>query len=252
MERDRDNPTYIHTTGTLWSEDGKRFQFEKYRPKAEFLERYFGGSFPDISVLDVGVGYGVFLHFLEKEYGLTRLFGMDPFPRSIDMARQYSSAEIFLGDITDDLWPVGDRRFDVITSFDVVEHLQDPRSFFRKAGDYLADQGLIIVTTPNKGLPYRMRSIPGFGIRDENPTHINVHPPRFWRRLAQESGFSIVKEWKGEHLAHTRIFPRLFRNLCGAFGIDHRKVPLVNSFEQSYCMILSAGPSPPAADDPER
>ncbi|MBN2185822.1 MAG: class I SAM-dependent methyltransferase [Candidatus Krumholzibacteriota bacterium] len=252
MDRDSENPTYIHTTETLWSESGKKYQFEKYRPKIEFLKSHFGGRFSDIRILDVGVGYGVFLHFLEKEYGLNRLFGMDPFPRSIEIAKNYSSAEIYKGDIRDEPWPVGSGLFDVISSFDVVEHLEDPGGFFRKAGKYLADGGLIIVTTPNKSFPYRMRSVPGFGIRDTNPTHINVNPPRYWKRLARENGFEIVKAWKGEHLAHTRIFPRLFRNLCGVLGLDHRKIPLINSFEQSFCMVLSAGSLPSAGNKPER
>ena len=252
MERDSENLTYTHTTDTLWSESGKKYQFEKYKPKIEFLKRHFGERFKDIRILDVGVGYGVFLHFLENEYDLKKLFGMDPFPKSIEIARKYSSAEICQGDIRDELWPVGSEPFDVISSFDVVEHLEDPQNFFRKAGKYLGADGLIIVTTPNKGFPYRMRSVPGFGIRDTNPTHINVKPPRYWKKLALENGFEIVKAWKGEHLAHTRIFPKLFRNLCGVFGLDHRRIPLINSFEQSFCMILSVGSLPSAGEKPER
>jgi len=252
LDRDNENLTYIHTTDTLWSESGKKYQLEKYRPKINLLKEYFGEGFKKIRLLDVGVGYGVFLHFMEHEYGAGNLFGMDPFPNSIEIASRYSSARIFHGDIMDDLWPVGSDLFDVISSFDVVEHLEDPSVFFRKAGRYLRENGLIVVTTPNKGIPYRMRSIPGFGIRDTNPTHINVRSPRFWKKLAIENGFEIVRAWKGEHLTHTRIFPRLFRNLCRLTRLDHRKIPVINSFEQSFCMILSLRSSPPAADKPER
>ncbi|MBN2070022.1 MAG: class I SAM-dependent methyltransferase [Candidatus Krumholzibacteriota bacterium] len=240
MDRDSENRTYIHTTDTLWSESGLKYQREKYRPKIEFIRDYFGERFKDLRLLDVGVGYGVFLHLMEKEYDLADLSGMDPFPRSIEIAGKYTSATIYNGDIRDKRWPVGERPFDVITSFDVVEHLEDPSVFFRKVREYLSDGGLVVVTTPNKGFPYIMRSIPGFGIRDANPTHINVKPPRYWKRLARDNGLRIVKAWKGEHLTHTRIFPRLFRNLCRAAGLDHRNIPLVNSFEQSFCLILAA------------
>ncbi|HSG28561.1 MAG TPA: hypothetical protein VLA34_08785, partial [Candidatus Krumholzibacterium sp.] len=85
-----------------------------------------------------------------------------------------------------------------------------------------------------------------------NTTHINVHRPGYWRKLAGENGFRILRAWKGEHLAHTRIFPRLFRNLCSLIRVDARKVPLVNSFEQSFCMILTPAGLPSAGQQPER
>ena len=240
MDRDSDNPTYIHTVESLWSEDGRRFQREKYVPRIERLERHLGRSISEAEVLDVGVGYGFFLQLLEKEYGARSLSGMDPFPASIEIASRHTSASISRGDINDARWPFEMHSFDVITSFDVVEHLATPSVFFERARDYLRPDGLLLVTTPNKGLPYLMRTIPWFGRTDENETHINVRRPGYWRSLASAGGYRIVEEWKGEHLAHTRIFPRMLRNLCSLAGLDHRKVPLVNSFEQSFCMILSA------------
>ncbi|MCK4538319.1 MAG: class I SAM-dependent methyltransferase [Candidatus Krumholzibacteria bacterium] len=238
MDRDRDNLTYIHTTDSLWSPEGRRFQREKYLPRVELVRERFGDSFDTIRVLDVGVGYGVFLNLLENEFGLKNIFGMDPFPASIEIAKKYTSAEIVSGDINDERWPVPERSFDLITSFDVVEHLAQPAVFFDRAKDYLRPGGFIIVTTPNRQLPYLMRAIPWFGIPDTNTTHINVKRPGYWKRTAREAGYDIVKAWRGEHLTHTRIFPKLFRNICAALGADHRKIPIVNSFEQSFCMLL--------------
>jgi SAM-dependent methyltransferase len=238
MHRDIENLTYIHTTDSLWSLEGRRFQREKYLPRIELVRERFGDSFDEIRVLDVGVGYGFFLNLLENEFGLKNIFGMDPFPGSIEIARKYTSAEIIPGDINDEQWPVPENSFDLISSFDVVEHLERPGIFFARAKEYLRPGGFVLVTTPNRQLPYLMRSIPWFGIPDNNTTYINVKRPGYWKKAARDEGYDIVKAWRGEHLTHTRIFPKLLRNICSVLGADHRKIPVVNSFEQSFCMLL--------------
>lgn len=246
MERDESNLTYTKRLEDLWSEEGRAYQLEKYRPKIELVREFFGPKFPGLRFLDIGVGYGVFLNILEHDYGATDLHGMDLFPDSIEIASKYTSASIVQGDIMDEEWPVEPGGYDVITCFDVVEHLEEPGLFFRRVGKYLREGGIVIVTTPNKELPYRMRSIPWFGYSDPNTTHISVMPPRRWKKMAVDSGMEIVKAWKGEHLTHTRIFPRVFRAACSLLGLDHRKVWLVNAFEQSFCLAVRPAGSPPA------
>ncbi len=238
IERDEENITYRHTLETLYTERGLKFQREKYLPKIEFVKGRFGERFARVRLLDVGVGYGVFLHILENEHGLTQLYGMDPFPGSIEIAGRFTSAEIVQGDITDEKWPFDERSFDVISCFDVIEHLENPEIFFNRVKRYLSDDSVVMVTTPNRDLPYRMRAIPLIGFTDQNPTHINVRESAYWKRLAERSGFTILAAWKGEHLTHIRLIPKVLTAACSLLKIDHRSLPLVNHFEQSFCMIV--------------
>ena len=215
----------------------RKFLDEKYRPRIGALERYFGRRFADIRLLDVGIGYGLFLRALEQA-GLEHLFGMDPHPKSIEIARRNTSAELFEGNILDDPWPAEEQGYDAITCLDVVEHLEEPAEFFIKVKRYIRPRGVALVTTPNKGIPYLMRAIPIIGRKDPNPTHINVRAPRYWRRLAREHGYEIVEEWKGEHLTHVRFMPRVMTPFFRFLRIDHRRIPVINAFEQSYCMLI--------------
>ena len=41
-------------------------------------------------------------------------------------------------------------KFDIVISFETVEHLSDPRDFFRKVSEILIPGGIFICSTPNK------------------------------------------------------------------------------------------------------
>ncbi len=242
-QRDPDNPTYVHDTSTLYDEGGdvSEYQRQKFAPLLDAIESAAAPRRPEqLSLLDVGVGYGAFLRLCE-ERGFGRLAGLDPFPDSIRIAERHTGARLRTGDAAARDWPFEEAAFDVVTCLDVVEHLEEPRVFFDNAKRYLAPDGVLVVRTPNGQLPYRLRRVPGIGIPDPNPTHINVHPPEWWSERARAAGWWIVEDWRGEHLTHLRLLPRLLALGCRLLGIDHRRVPGLAAFEQAYVMVLRAG-----------
>lgn len=238
--RDLSNITYSSKVFDLYDTSRRVLPFhqQKYKPPIDYIINYFEGikSLKELKLLDVGIGYGAFLNVCEEK-GLKNLYGMDPFPDSIAIAKEYTSADLRVGNIEDLQWSFEENYFDVITCFDVVEHLQCPKVFFKNVKKYIADNGIIIVRTPNGEFPYLMRKLPFIGARDDNPTHINVHGPRYWRHLAIQNGFDIIKEWKGEHLSHIKYLPYIHK-ITDFLKIDHRKVPVLNMFEQAYILIL--------------
>lgn len=238
MLHDIENTHYQKDALQLYSNTEKGFQKEKFSPKLEFISSYFSNQLKNKKILDVGIGYGLFLYYCENVLSCQNTYGMDPFPRSIEIAKKHIQADLRCGNIEQKEWPFKKFSFDVITCFDVVEHLEDPSVFFKKVKNYIKEDGIIIVTTPNKDLPYLMRKIPFIGIADENPTHINVHNHKFWKRLCMEYDFNILKTWKGEHLTHIKYVTKLMSFLTKKMGLDHRNVPFLNHFEQSFCMIF--------------
>jgi SAM-dependent methyltransferase len=237
---DPQNRTFQPKTHDLFEPSGalRPFQHRKYAPKLELLRAY--GLAPDDEVLDVGVGYGAWLSLLERE-GQRRLHGMDPFEGSIGIARERTSASIRVGRIEQPHWPFEEGFFRVVTCFDVVEHLERPAAFFEHVRRYLRPDGLVIVTTPLYELGYRLRGLPWVGRPDTNPTHINVLPPAFWTTTAQRAGFGVLRAWRGESLTHVRYVEHVGA-LLGRLGVDHRNVPLLRQFEQSFCLLLRPSP----------
>ena len=81
-------------------------------------------------ILDYGCGAGAFVEFL-KERGYQNTFGYDAFIAA------YTDRQVLR------------ERFDVVVSYDVIEHVDDPRQFLSELRDLARPQGLIVVGTPN-------------------------------------------------------------------------------------------------------
>ncbi|HII03050.1 TPA: class I SAM-dependent methyltransferase [Methanosarcinaceae archaeon] len=240
LNRDMENDTYLSCVSSVYDEmeNVKNFQKEKYLPSLNFIERYFNNEEADrVKILDVGIGYGAFLKLCE-DAKYENLYGMDPFPKSMEISKRYTSSILKLGKIEDSTWPYPENSFDVITCFDVIEHLTQPNIFFHNIKSYLKNKdSIVIVRTPNGGLAYKLRKLPFIGIKDRNTTHINVHNTLYWKKLANANGFEILIDWKGEHLTHLKHVAFLSK-ITDMMKIDHRKVPLLNTFEQAYTMVL--------------
>lgn len=235
-EADPNNATITPKLSQIFFDDGslRPFQLRKYQPSLDRLMA--AGLSTEHRVLDVGVGYGSFLSLLDRK-GFTQAFGMDPFPESIEMARKMCQAEIRDGRIEDEDWPYEEDSFDAVTCFDVVEHLERPLTFFEHAAKYVKPGGWVLATTPLKELGYRLRPLPVIGRTDTNTTHINVHPPGWWLEQVERSPLELVEGWRGENVTHVRGV-HYFGKLATRLGVAPRKVPVLRSFLQSFCMLM--------------
>lgn len=237
-KKDPNNITYDHSEDSLYDANGwpVKFQSQKYIPKIRRIQKFLGSS-QDLHILDVGVGYGVFLKVLEQE-GYRNLYGMDPFPRSLKITSRHTSAVLRQGWIEDESWPFATCSFDVITCLDVIEHLEEPGVIFQRCRQYLKREGLVVISTPNRSVFYEMRKWPIIGIPDKQTTHINVHKPVYWTELATQEGYTILDKWLGEHIAHLRYISLILNKLSEKLHIDLRKIPGLRQMEQAFCMIL--------------
>jgi SAM-dependent methyltransferase len=99
-------------------------------------------------VLDVGcnTGYGT-IRFLPLA---NRVVGVDVSPRAIEAARERAvdGRPEFVQTSGFDL-PFPDGSFDLVTSFQVLEHVPDPLVFLRQLARVMRPGGVVILATPN-------------------------------------------------------------------------------------------------------
>jgi SAM-dependent methyltransferase len=98
-------------------------------------------------VLDLGCGTGYGTAELAKH--ATEAVGVDVAPEAIEYASaHYRTARYFQTPATD--LPFADASFDLITCFELIEHLSDWRTLLKEAQRVVHPAGLFVVSTPNK------------------------------------------------------------------------------------------------------
>ncbi len=143
------------------------------------------------ALLDVGCATGLFLNEMRR-YGQWRLAGIEIDSSAAAYAVQRFHLDVFNGQIEDAPWPAG--SFDVITLWDVLEHLPDPGSALHRLRGLLSQQGLLIVSVPN---------LDSFDARIFGPYWTGLDAPRhFWifrkqdiMRLLEISGYRVLHSY---------------------------------------------------------
>ena len=97
------------------------------------------------NVLDVGSAFGTFLKVASNRGW--KPHGVEYSGFSSSAARDHWGFEIFNGDIT--MSPYEKDQFDLITYWDVIEHVIDPRANLEKANSLLKEGGKLLITTDN-------------------------------------------------------------------------------------------------------
>lgn len=167
------------------------------------------------SLLDVGCSTGLFLDAL-RYHGDWRLAGIEADARAAQYARDTLGLDVFSGQVEDA--PLPRAAFDVITLWDVLEHLPAPRAALARIREWLADDGWLIVSVPNAdSIDARVFSRYWIGL--DPPRHMSVFTLTSLRRLLEDAGFEVeavysfygryttfalsVRQWLHAHLHRT-------------------------------------------------
>ncbi len=98
-------------------------------------------------LLDIGCNYGFFLKACEPYFDT---YGVDISRYAIKKASQNAAqSNLLLGDVNSGL-PYRDNTFDIVTAFDIVEHILNYRFILKEIRRVLTDNGLFLLTTPNR------------------------------------------------------------------------------------------------------
>jgi SAM-dependent methyltransferase len=138
-------------------------------------------------LLDLGCGSGSFLEFMKSESW--KLFGIEMSAEGARAAERRSGAQVFVGDILDA--PFSVESFDVITCFDVLEHLYDPRRVMSRISEWLKPGGMFYVLVPNiDSAEARVFGSYWHGL--ELPRHLFHYSPGSLKLLAESAGLREI------------------------------------------------------------
>ena len=149
--------------------------------------RKFKSNIKNLSVLDVGTGYG-FLPWLLKKYGVLNIEGYEISIQESEYASRVNKINIIKDS---DLEETG-KLYDLVTSFEVIEHINDVSNFINKLNKKIQNGGHLLVMTDN----FFSKIVNSWGINFPKwipHSHVTHFGPNSLIKLLESNGFKIIK-----------------------------------------------------------
>ncbi len=158
----------------------------RFRP---YARRLAGLGRDRYELLDIGCGDGTTLDMWRDALeGRVGTHGIEMSPEAAEVARSRGH-RVTSQRIEDTDLPEG--AFDVVYSFHVIEHVEDPLTFMRKVRHAVRPDGFALIETPNVDCVdfrlFRRRHWGGYHF----PRHWNLYTPETFADLARRTGFEV-------------------------------------------------------------
>lgn len=146
---------------------------------------------PRGTILDVGCGTGNLRPVIGDDFD--RYVGVDVVDYGLPEGADFIQVDLDTGRV-----PLPDGSGDFVVSVETIEHLENPREFFRELARLVRPGGVLIVTTPNQLSLLNVFCLLTKGrhvaFQDDNyPTHLSALLEVDLRRMAAESGLEDVE-----------------------------------------------------------
>lgn len=161
-------------------------------------------------ILDVGCGAGLFFDTL-AQFG--EVEGIESDPPSVSRSGRWQS-RITVGSLDERFQPPA--SYDLITFLDVLEHVEDPASMLRRAGELLVADGKVLITVPAfKWL---------WTAHDELNQHVTRFSRSELRALIDSAGLHVSES---QYLFQSLVIPKLAARLHESVVNGNPAVPTV-------------------------
>ena len=168
------------------SEDARREKI--FRPRAErIVEIACRHGVESGTLVDIGAGFGSFCQEVEQIGHFDRVVAVEPEPHLAAACRE-RGLEVVEAPIERAELEGG---ADVVTNFEVIEHLFSPSEFLSKCAGALPEGGLFILTCPN-GKGFDVIEL-GAASSVVDTEHLNYFHPASLSQLLERHGFEVLE-----------------------------------------------------------
>ena len=158
------------------------------------------------TVLDLGCATGLFLEVLESKGW--DVYGVDISEFAVNIAREKFKDKIANNTIENSNFP--ENYFDLITMWDFLEHVSDPKKVIALCRKILKPKGFLMLTTPDIGsLMAKITGERWMGYKEKE--HIFYFSRQTIKYLLLEYGFVIKKmQYTGKYVSIDLLIDRLY------------------------------------------
>ena len=175
----------------------------------EFIEARAGEIFPSSRtgrILDIGAGSGRLAMSMMKYGEVSALEGA---PEVLEILKDIPGLTLFSGFLPNDALPQG--HFDLVTAFDVLEHIEDDRTASRQIFELVRPGGNLMVTVPAH--PFLWSD------HDLIHHHFRRYRPKAVESLLQSAGFDVLFSTPFQcYLFPLLLVDRTLRRFAGRSG----------------------------------
>jgi len=153
---------------------------------------------PDGRLLEVGCATGLFLDAAQR-LGTWEVQGIEPSVQSAEYARQRYGLDIIPSSYEDT--HLESQSYDVVTMWDVLEHLHEPVAAVQDVSRILKPGGIFVIKVPHfESLAARFFGRYWAGL--DAPRHLYVFPQSLLEDMLRQAGFDILGSqcWGGYHI----------------------------------------------------
>ncbi len=180
------------------------------------------------TILEVGAGFGTFCSEVKTRNVFSRVVAVEPTPDLAETCRK-RGLEVLEQPI-EQIELDHAALFDVVASFEVIEHLFAPSDFMGHMTRLLKPGGLLIMTCPN-GQGFDIATL-GAAINTVDHEHLNYFNPSALSKLLAKCGLEVL-----ESFTSGKLDAELVRNkiLAGEFDVSMQpflKNVLVDNWQQ--------------------
>lgn len=161
---------------------------------------FAAGFVKDKIVLDIGCAGGYGSDYLYR-HGARKVIGIELSTEAADSAKEKfgrDNLEFFAMDATS--LNFGDSLFDVVISFQVIEHIIDYKKYLSEVRRVLKDDGFFIVSTPNKNItsPNRKKPVFPFHAKEFYPDELSLLLSKYFREVRILGQKTVNKSYADE------------------------------------------------------
>jgi len=183
IERYYQDENYVsHTDGNRTILEKIYQLVKKYnlKKKEAWIKKY---TKKEAEVLDVGAGTGSLVKFLKDRGWMSE--GVEPNAKAREMARGKGL------DLKPNLGGLGNKKYDLITLWHVLEHLPDLERDVREITKRLTDDGVLFVAVPNFR-SYDAKHYGTYWAAYDVPRHLWHFSQNSIKKIFSEKGYSLV------------------------------------------------------------
>lgn len=167
------------------------------------------------ALMEVGAGFGTFCLEMLSRRQFQRIVAIEPTP---DLAATCRHRGLETFEVTIERLRLAESdRFNIVASFEVIEHLFSPRDFLLRIVTFLKPGGLLVVTCPN-GQGFEMQTL---GVLSEtmDHEHLNYFNPHSLSMLISSCGLEVLETFTPGHLDAELVRNKI---LSGEYDVSHQ------------------------------